>query len=811
MEEGTTAGALAGIRVVDFSTGPCGGQATTVLADFGADVLKVEPPGGDRFRSLASSPFWLRGKSTIELDLSTEAGRTSARELASAADVCVVSGPRNRLEQLGLDADAMRATHPQLIHCTISGFGDYAPDRCGYEGIVAAVAGRMDGFGVQLAEGRPVYAALPVATHMASQGALHGILAALLQRARTGQGDVVATSLLQGLMVFDLVDMLAWQLHTRDGSSFTPLRELTAMPTLNYHPLLTADRRWIQCGNLLEHLFMSFLDAIDLLGELLIDERFVGSPATWSPEAIEDARDRILMRMQERTANEWMDAFDANGNVAAEPIVTTAEALEHRDIATSLVEVEDPEVGVTTQIGPIARLESTPGRAVARRGAMSIADWSDGVASTSTTGNTSVVTGRPLDGVTILDLSTIIAGPLGMSMLADLGARVIKVEPFAGDPFRQLLVEGRMAVKTNAGKESICIDLKTEDGQALLHRMVAEADVLMHNFRGPVPAKLGIDPDTLQAINPRLIWAALSGYSAASPSALRPATHPVIGAASGGVAYQAGPALTAPCATLQDVRETARRIMSANEANPDPNTSVVAASAILLALLVRGDSGPGQVVRIDMQTANAWANGDDFLSYTGKPDRIAVDDALLGLGPRYRLYATADGWIFLAAPTDRDLERFGAEIDRADLATKHDDELIGELEALFRSKPTEHWTALADRGIGIARADGIDSGIRWADDPRITAAGWAPEVDHARFGSVRRWGPLTTVGGAASDFPEHYRPAPLAGEHTDTLLAEFGYTDREIVALRKDRIVNSEPTDAVQPVPAQSNDPVEAP
>ena len=134
------------------------------------------------------------------------------------------------------------------------------------------------------------------------------------------------------------------------------------MPTLNYHPLRTSDGKWIQCGNLLEHLFYSFLDAIDLLGEFLIDEKFQGSPAVWSVEATEEARDRILIRMQERTADEWMQAFAENGNVAAEPIISAAEALSHIDLVEGqgLVEIDDASVGAVTQIAPIAELVATP-------------------------------------------------------------------------------------------------------------------------------------------------------------------------------------------------------------------------------------------------------------------------------------------------------------------------------------------------------------------------------------------------------------------------------------------------------------------
>jgi crotonobetainyl-CoA:carnitine CoA-transferase CaiB-like acyl-CoA transferase len=804
---------LSKLQVVDFTSGPAGGQATTVLSDFGADVIKVEPPDGDRFRALPSSPFWLRGKRSITLDLATSAGVAEARALAIGADVVVVSGPPSRLHKWGLDA-TLRDDAPHLVHCVLSGWGTGGPyaELPGYEGLVAAKFGRMAAFDVQLRQDRPVYAAVQVATHVASQAAVQGIVAALYQRQQTGVGASVEASLLQALMPFDLVDTLSRQIAERDDRSFTPLRRVSPMPTLNYHPLRTKDGAWIQCGNLLEHLFYSFLDATDLLGEFLADEKFQGSPAVWTSEATEEARDRMLVRMQERTAAEWMQAFEVNGNVAAEPIITSAEAIQHIDLVDGrgLVHIFDPVVGSTTQIAPIAELTATPGRA--ERAAPTVGEHSAQVRAEGKAprgdafapgegepGTGTAVAGRPLEGVTILDLSTIIAAPLGMAMLADLGARVIKVEPFGGDPFRAMLIEGRMAVKTNVGKESICINLKTSEGQAVLHQLVVDADVLIHNFRGNVPAKLGIDYETLHALNPQLVSAVVNGYGPHGPGAPRPATHPVMGACTGGVALQAGDALTRDCPTLEDVREASRQIMAANEANPDPNTSVAAASAVVLALLARRDHG-GQQVNINMQVANAWANGDDFIAYDGKPDRVAVDPDHYGLGALYRLYPTADGWVFLAAVTTAEFRRFcsAARCDHlftderftdADARRENAAALAAELTAVFSAKPASQWEAeLTASSVGCVRADGIDVDRFITGDPHMLENNWAPFADHARFGRLRRWGPVVTVDGPNPD----YRSAPLAGEHTDAILTELGHDTDAIRHLRTTKIVNSE-------------------
>lgn len=800
-----TTAALDGIRVIDFTSGPAGGLATTVLADFGAEVIKVEPPGGDRFRSQAASPFWLRGKKSVVVNLASDAGKAQAMALAASGDVVMVSGPPSRLQDWGLDS-AVRSSLPQLIHCTISGWGTEGPyaELPGYEGLVAAKFGRMEAFEVQLGQGRPVYSAVQVATHVASQAAVQGVLAALVQRERTGHGATVEASLVQALMAFDLVDLLSRQVAEQRGDGFMALRHLIPMPTLNYHPLRTSDGVWIQCGNLLEHLFMSFLDATDLLGELLIEEQFQVPPAQWSAEATEQARDRMLLRMQERTAAEWMAAFEENGSVAAEPIVTSQDALSHLDLVegNGLVTIEDGQAGTTTQITAIAELTATP--AVIDAGAPTPGSDTDAVLACLEPRPVSepvaaASVGRPLEGVTIVDLSTIIAAPLATTMLADLGARVIKVEPLGGDPFRGLLIEGRMAVKTNSGKESICIDLKRLEGQQILHHMLADADVLVHNFRGEVPAKLGVDWERLHAINPKLISAVVTGYGPHGPGATRPATHPVMGACTGGVAHQAGAALTRECESIDELREAARQIMAANEANPDPNTSAVAASAILLALVARGADGDGQQVRISMQVANAWANGDDFLSYGGKPARPTADADHFGLNAGYRLYPTANGWVFLALTVDAEFQRFCAAANCEHLAgderfadgparAANDSALADALTLVFAAQSADEWeTQLTAAGVGCVRADGIEVDRFIAEDPHMVANGWAPMVIHQRFGTVRRWGPVVTVDGVNAA----YGPAPLAGQHTDNLLTEFGYAD-QIAELRAGRIVRSE-------------------
>ena len=793
---------LDGIRVIDTTTGPVGGIATMVLADFGADVVKVEPPGGDRFRSLPASPLWLRGKRSVTVDLHTPGGLEQLHTLVRGADVLIIGAAPSRAGRWGLDAAAATKLQPTLVHCSITGWGPVGPlaEVPGYTAAVAARAGRMKAFSGQVPRPGPVFAALPVAAHIAAHGALQGIVSALISRDRTGQPQIVATSLLQSLLPFDLVELLLLQMAEISGVVPATNPGVGAdMPTLNYHPVRTKDGIWIQCGNLLEHLFLSFLDAIDLYDELLADDdgRFLSSPAEWTPEATDVARNLILRRMQDKTANEWMAIFHANGNVAAEPYATSSEALHHPDLVDNgaIVELSDPTHGPVRMIGAIATMSETP--AQIGRPAPLVGEHNEEIFSARMDRPRARATGRPLkpgrplEGITVVEFATVIAAPLGTSMLADLGARVIRVEPIEGDPFRHLLPLGVMAVKTTAGKESICLDLKSAAGQAVARKLVERADVLVHNYRPGVPERLGIGYDELHREFPRLVWVSVNGYGPNGPSARRPATHPVAGASMGGAAYQAGAAVNRSCNSLEDIRENARQLMRANESNPDPNTSAIMGSATLLALLAQKRFGIGQSVLIDMLTANAHANADAFLSYPGMQERPVVDDEICGTGPVQRLYPCRTGWVFLALGSEAEKVRFADACGLGPLPTDSS-HLTQVLTELFATCTADEWEArLAPVGIACVAADQMTPGPFALRHPQMLANGFTPETNHARFGTIRRWGPIVHVNGAA----DWYGPGVLAGEHTDTLLDELVYDATAIAELRASGIVASEPID----------------
>jgi crotonobetainyl-CoA:carnitine CoA-transferase CaiB-like acyl-CoA transferase len=395
--------------------------------------------------------------------------------------------------------------------------------------------------------------------------------------------------------------------------------------------------------------------------------------------------------------------------------------------------------------------------------------------------------GLPLDGIRVVELATIIAAPLGAAFLADMGADVIKVEPVGGDPFRGMAL-GMGAARVNAGKRSLAVNLKSEEGRQIVLDLLKDADVLIHNYRPGVPERLGIGYEQVAALNPGIVYLQSNGYGPDGPGALRPSTHPIPGAAIGGAYYQMGEHLPETVQTIEALRKWTARLMRANELNPDPNTAVVVTTASLLGLMARERTGRGQRILVDMFGANAWANHDDFLSYPGKPDRPLPDPELHGLSATYRLYpCDGDQWVFLALLTDGERQAFHdlvlqngfdgpslAELNRGGEAAAQ------ALTTLFAWETAEFWEKLlAGAGIGCVRADGPFPSVFWLEDDQARELGLTVSCEHTAWGPYRRHGALVRFDGVNGPLG----PAPLGGQHNRELLESLGYDAERVAAL----------------------------
>ena len=781
--------ALEDLRVLDLTSGPAGGIATMILADFGAAVLLIERPGGDPLTALPAAPMWRRGKRTLSLDLGSSAGLDTLHELCAGADVLVCNWRPGALERKGLDYDSLHIRHPHLVYCHISGFGSRGPraDYPAYEHLIAASTGRMRLFsGIVDREG-PVFSALQVGVHACAQTATAGILAALHARAADGAGRLVETSLLQGMLAYEQGAMLGAQFRERIQELAGALQSASAeppLPSLYYHPAQAGDGRWMQFGNLPPHLFENFLIVTGLI-DVVADPDFDAAQLKLPPDKQETFRERMLRRIQSRPAANWMADFVANGGVAATGYQTTQQALDDPDIVGNGHVVARGDGGV--QLGPVARLTRTPGNP----GPDAVPDdelTSRWRATPRPPPHQPKRPGLPLDGVKVVEIATIIAAPLGASFLADMGADVVKVEPIGGDPYRGLGA-GMGSARVNAGKQSISVDLKSAAGRDIVLGLIADGDVLIHNFRPGVPERLGIGYEQVLAVNPDIVYLQCNGYGPDGPGAERPSTHPIPGAAMGGALFQLGERVPETLQDMEGLRLWTRRLMRANEVNPDPNTALVVTTSVMLGLVARQTSGHGQRVLVDMFGANAYANHDDFLAYPGKSGRALPDEGLLGLSATYRLYRCAgDQWVFLAVISEHERRRFVEALDGAgipapalDSLTAGGAEASDTLEALFAQREADEWERLlGGAGVGCVRADEHLPSEFWLEDAQARALELTTEAVHPAWGAYRRHGPMVQF--------DRQQPAlggpPLAGQHNDVVLGECGYGPDDIERLR---------------------------
>jgi crotonobetainyl-CoA:carnitine CoA-transferase CaiB-like acyl-CoA transferase len=774
---------LEGLRVVDLTHGQPGALATMILADNGATVTRVEGSGpkyrGDPSRSVPGYRQWHRGKHVERLDLKSTLGRDRALALIAEADVLVEAFRPGVLERLGMGWDVQRSLNSRLISCSISAFGPKGPYSgiAGYEAIVHAVAGKMTEFGAS--RGRPSYVAVPFLSFATSQSALHGILCALLVRQATGRGQHVEATLVANLTPYDILDGARHALNAPSGesvprSSIGPPADLTAPFSLAYLTSRTADGRWIQWANMAPHLFWAEAELLGF-GDRYGDPSYTAMPNGGTDEVRMSVWDAVLAATSAVTAEDLMDRVIAGGKVGAEIMRTTQEGMDHPQARYNgdVVSVYEADGSQSEQIGPLAQFSRTPSVIPARPGMTGV--WPPPKSG-------EVSSNGPLSGITIVEAAAMYAAPYGPSVLADYGARVIKLEPLSGDPMGAYYGDG--PAKVMYGKERVAIDLKQPEAQDVVRRLIRRVDAFIHNYRPGVPERLGIDEASLRLINPELIYLYAGAYGADGPYSALPAYHPSAGAICGNAVLQAGGG-TPPQVDLalseDETKQVSSRLSRANEGNPDPNSAMVVATALLLALVGRERHGVGQAVQTSMLGANAYAMSDDWIRYDGKPQRLEPDSDLNGLGPAYRLYETASGWIFLACTNQAEWDRFVATT-----AASPKEPDATALADLFRTRSAADWERdLLSAGVACVRADGPGYGWFLRDDPQAAASELLSEVEHPISGSHRRQSPMATL----SLTPGRARSSEPLGFSTRRVLMELGYDDGDVERLVDRQVV----------------------
>ena len=801
-----------GITVLDFTRGMPGGIATMVMSDFGAEVIKVEAPSDEKFRKSPGAIQWNRGKKSVILDLKTPEGQDKAHKLARLSDVVIESFRPGVTRRLGIDYANLGANHPELVYASLTGFGAQGPyaNYKGYDAVVAAKTGRMMMFAGQNTREGPNYVVVQGVCHSAATALIRGITTALYLREKTGRGQMVETSMLKTITTYDHISWIHGQMIAKDPETHPPDPRVgigRPNPT-GYLPARTRDGRWIQLGNIVERLFRSMMHSLEL--DFLYDDPRYKTAPFLAEEHVASLERIMLEKIQEKNLDDWMDLFAGEASdVAAEPYMTSEAALDHPQILHNghVGSVHHSEVGEMRQLGPMVIMAETPGSA--KGPAPEPGQHTDEVLARLEMVTTPAAKGThnpmpkiALEGVTLLDLGTVINGPLGCALVAELGVRVIRIEALDGDWGRQGL-QGISVQRTMAGSEGVCLNLKTSEGQEIMHKLAAKADLLLHSMRPGAPERTGIGYEQLSKINPNLIYLYAGGYGSTGPYSHRPSMAPIAGAVSGGGVAQMGrdsfPPQEQPM-TIDEIIAVSTQLKRANDGTADHTTAMVNSVGLVLGLYARERTGRAQYVESTMIAANAYANADDFYWHPSKDSRRLPDRDGYGLDALYRLYRAKGGWVFLACPFEEEWQALCKAIGRPDLLEdtrfstrtareKHDDALIEELTRVFSaSEPLKWEKLLTDADVACVKAEDRGMYHFFNEDHHVRENGFLQQVEATRHGEFWRYAPV--VGFSATEGKAG--PAPLRGEHTRPVLKELGYTDDQIQDYKQRSIVDWE-------------------
>lgn len=776
-------GVLDGVRVVDLSRGVAGPLSTMLMADHGAAVTMVEPPGGAPFVAPAGSRTWRRGKRSAVLDLTADRDRGVLRGLLAGADVLVEDFTPATAASLGLNPSDVSETFPRLVHCSITGYGPDGADaeRPGYDLLVSARAGAgwtdNDEAGCAgLGPRRPVASAASMCGMMTGYLATLGVVSALFSRERSGRGQHVGTSVMQGLLH---LYGYRWLRPETEGS-------LTysggMLGTANNSGIYEAADGWL-CnwpGTPEWAIAAAKGDQLRRPAEKDFVAHRSGKPRVLS------TAERLAIIEQARNAfrrfpvADWV-ALGAELGIGVQPVRPPGVAFSDPALLDEGVIVEAPNdrgeperrAGIVYRL---AKRPAVPNTHVAAVGADTDVVRASAEAANdnqSATDLRAVPDGGPLAGVRVLDLGLAVAGPWSTQLLADLGADVIKIDPQS----QAAWIAGPMGAAVNAGKRSLGLDLKHEDGAAALRRLVESADVVTLNMRPNAAERLGLDEASLRRINERIIYCHTRGFEDGPRSQL-PGTDQTCNALGGGL-YEAG-----------GVASGGRPYFGA-AAGGDLGTGSLAAIAIVKALYDRQRTGTAQSVDTSILNAVVMNNSRVAVRADGSElPRPMLDAAMQGHSATYGIYRCRQGWLAIAVVNDRHWaalsstitvlqndDRFATAADRE----QNDADLRKTLAAHLMEQPADTWVAVLSAAAVPCERYEENSPASVFDDPDLLRRGWVLDrPGNERTGPVRMFGP--GVSFSATPVLVHRGP-PSLGQHSEEVLLDCGFDQAEIDAL----------------------------
>jgi crotonobetainyl-CoA:carnitine CoA-transferase CaiB-like acyl-CoA transferase len=806
------AGVLAGVTVLDLSWGVAGPIATMLLADHGAQVTRIEPPGGAPFGAVSGADVWARGKRSAVLDLTEPSQCDVFLELAQRADVVVESFGPGTTQRLGIDYETLKAGNERLVYCSITGYGADGrhADRPGYDMLVAARTGQqwehrgvVGGTIERLVGGEgimpgleppddeswvgpprdgPLASGVPWPSMATAYLATLAISAALRERELSGCGQKVSTSHLQGVL----------------ATTIGPWQRTERYRSVNYQSWLIDPRApkaiYKAADGRLVHQWVMLPTFV--LGVSQGDRLELPSPdSQWQVARPRDMHLRIGMAEENMVilhefdpqlraaiakfpSDEWARVA-AEVGVPLQIVRSPEEALLDELLVTDgcVTEVEHPKHGTVRQVGRVYGLSAcTPDPPASP--ALTGAHTQEVIAEAAMPARERMPApvrsthSPPLNGVRVLDLGLAVAGPFGAQLLADLGADVIKVNTLTDGYW----FGSHLAMACNRGKRSISLNLKDPEGYAALEALVRTADVVHHNMRYDAAQRLRVDYESLKAIKPDLIYCHTRGFEHGPRDSLP--GNDQTGAALAGTTF------------LDGAVENGGRGLWTVCSLGDTGCGLLSAIATVQAIYHRDRTGVGQFIDTSilyahlLNTSMSWITADGMHS----SERPSLDRMHYGFGPLFRLYRTSEGWLCIAVITAAQWSALCEVVEQphlasdprfADLAVRkaNPDALASQLELAFSKRSAAEWFKLLDAAGVPCEVSDPDFVMTLFDDPELREKGWVTSYEHASVGHM-------DVFGLLFDFEQTpgvvQGPAPMVGQHTREILRGLGYAENDI-------------------------------
>lgn len=701
MEAIVDTGPFGDVRVLELSTGIAGRTAGMLLAEFGADVVRVLSPDDTESTKDPRRLCWDRGKILTEVDpTAAELGR-----LVDACDVLLTDVGPGELDRLGLAPTPLLDRSPGLVHAWLPPYGT----RGRWRNLPAdpLLLAALGGFAAH----HPATDDRPVAPVVPTVGYLHGALgaaaaaAALVGHGSDGSGRAVtvtglhAMAAAQGTMMMEGLDV---------DRIFSAGKILGGAP--NFRTYRAADGRWLYLAALTPDFFFRALDVLGRMDVLVRPDVAGEFTNILLPDTGRAIGAELASVFAERPCADWLRLL-AEAGVPAAPVSRREDWMASEVITANgaRVDAEHPTLGAVVLPGVPVTLSGTPGAP----GRLPTGDlvpastlWRSASHADAPTGTGNAL---PLAGLRVIDLSTFLAGPFTGSVLADHGAEVVKVESPAGDPYRTY---SAAYAAVNHAKSGITLDLRQPEGRAELLRLVADADVLVDNLRPTSLDRLGLGADVLAAANPTLVRCSVSAYGRTGAWADLPGFDPVVQALSGLMTAQGGAG--EPVASTAPVHDAA--------------TGTLAAFGVLAALLNRAHSGRGQHVTTSLAAASTFLQSAELTSFAGRPPAAEGGPDFAGPNPCHRLHRAKDGWLATAATT-------AAQRQAMLLALGHADVDERALAATMLGRPVAEWVdILAAHGVPACPVLAADGELH---DPFLVANDFSHIVRDPVLGRLR--------------------------------------------------------------------------